>query len=76
MTLRTTSKVITFVHPFALPGLDHAQPSRAYTVQTDEEPIEGLSLPSISSRRNLDLSASAPWAIRFLSGDLCCAGRT
>jgi hypothetical protein len=43
MTLRTTSKVITFVHPFALPGLDHAQPSGAYTVQTDEEPIEGLS---------------------------------
>jgi hypothetical protein len=43
MTLRTTSKVITFVHPFALPGLDHAQPSGAYTVPTDEEPIEGLS---------------------------------
>jgi hypothetical protein len=43
MTLRTTSKVITFVHPFALPGLDHAQPSGAYTVQTDEEPIESLS---------------------------------
>ena len=43
MTLRTTSKVITFVHQFALLGLDHAQPSGVYTVQTDEEPIEGLS---------------------------------
>ena len=42
MALRTTSKVVTFERPFSLPGFDRAQPSGAYTVQTEEEPIEGL----------------------------------
>ncbi len=43
MTLRTTSKTITFARPFSLYGLDETQPAGSYTVQTDEEPIEGLS---------------------------------
>jgi hypothetical protein len=43
MDLRTTSRTITFAKPFSLVGLDEAQPAGTYTVQTDEEPIEGLS---------------------------------
>ena len=43
MTLRTTSRTITFARPFSLPGLDETQPSGTYAIQTDEEPIEGLS---------------------------------
>jgi hypothetical protein len=43
MSLRTTSKTVTFARPFSLDGLDESQPAGSYTVQTDEEPIEGLS---------------------------------
>jgi hypothetical protein len=43
MSLRTTSKTVTFARPFSLSGLDETQPAGSYTVQTDEEPIEGLS---------------------------------
>jgi hypothetical protein len=43
MSLRTTSKTISFARPFSLDGLDETQPAGSYTVQTDEEPIEGLS---------------------------------
>ena len=43
MTLRTISTVITFAHPFSLPGVAQAQTAGTYTVQTDEEPIESLS---------------------------------
>lgn len=43
MNLRTTSRTITFARPFSLAGLDEPQPAGTYTIQTDEEPIEGLS---------------------------------
>ena len=43
MTSRTSTKTVTFSQPFSLPGLDETQPAGTYTVQTDEEPIEGLS---------------------------------
>ena len=43
MTLRTRRETLTFAHPFALVGLDEMQPAGAYTVETDEEPIEGIS---------------------------------
>ena len=43
MTLRTTTKTITFSRPFSLPGLDETQPAGTYTVHTAQEPIEGLS---------------------------------
>src|SRR4051812_38118632 len=43
MNLRTTSRTITFARPFSLVGLDETQPAGSYTVETDEEPIEGLS---------------------------------
>jgi hypothetical protein len=43
MSLRTTSRTITFARPFSLDGLDETHPAGSYMVQTDEEPIEGLS---------------------------------
>src|SRR4051794_26824701 len=43
MNLRTTSRTITFARPFSLVGLDETQSAGTYIVQTDEEPIEGLS---------------------------------
>lgn len=43
MNARTTTRTITFARPFSLVGLDELQPAGTYTVQTDEEPIEGLS---------------------------------
>jgi hypothetical protein len=41
--LRTRRETVTFARPFRLRGVDEAQPAGAYTVETDEEPIEGLS---------------------------------
>jgi hypothetical protein len=62
MTMRTTRRTVTFRQPFSLGGVDKVQPSGTYTVDTDEELIEGVSflayrrvatllhLPSTSSR--------------------------
>jgi hypothetical protein len=35
--MRTSSRTVTFTRPFALTGLDEAQPAGSYTVDTDEE---------------------------------------
>ena len=43
MTIRTTSKTITFNRPFCLKGVDRWLPPGDYRVMTDEELIEGLS---------------------------------
>ncbi|MET1027808.1 MAG: hypothetical protein ABWY00_11610 [Dongiaceae bacterium] len=43
MTIRTTSKVVTFSHPFSLDGLDDMQPAGSYEVETDEELMEDVS---------------------------------
>jgi hypothetical protein len=62
MVTRTTRKTITFRRPFSLSAIDEVQPSGTYTVDTDEELIDGLSflayrrvatllhLPSTSSK--------------------------
>ena len=46
MTVRTTSKTITFMHPFNLSGTDEVQPAGTYTVETDEELLEPSSFPA------------------------------
>ena len=47
MTSRTTAKIITFSQPFSLRAMrGEAFPAGAYTVETDEELIEGLSFPA------------------------------
>jgi hypothetical protein len=46
MTMRTTSKTVTFHRPFWLKGVDRLLPPADYRVVTDEELIEGLSFPA------------------------------
>jgi hypothetical protein len=46
MNMRTTTRTLTFAHPFTLPGDDEVHPAGTFDVQTDEEPIEGLSFLS------------------------------
>jgi hypothetical protein len=43
MPTRTTSKMVTFAHPFTLKGVDRLLPAGNYRVVTDEELIEDLS---------------------------------
>jgi hypothetical protein len=45
MTVRTSSKTVTFAHPFLLKGVDRILAAGDYRVVTDEELIEGLSFP-------------------------------
>jgi hypothetical protein len=44
--VRTTSKTVTFTHPFNLSGMDEMQPAGTYTVETDEELLQTSSLPA------------------------------
>jgi hypothetical protein len=46
MTMRTTSKTVTFMHPFNLSGKDEVQPAGTYTVETDEELLQASSIPA------------------------------
>jgi hypothetical protein len=46
MTMRTSRKTVTFHRPFLLSGMDAAQPAGSYTVETNEELLEGLSFPA------------------------------
>lgn len=43
MTTRTSSKTVTFRHPFALEGVDGIVPAGSYVVDTDEETIDSVS---------------------------------
>jgi hypothetical protein len=46
MTMRTSSKSVTFRRPFRLKGVDRMLPAGDYRIVTDEELIEGLSFPA------------------------------
>jgi hypothetical protein len=43
MDERVTSRVITFVYPFSLKGIDGELPPGNYTIETVEEPIASVS---------------------------------
>jgi hypothetical protein len=45
MTVRTSSKTVTFAHPFLLKGVDRILAAGDYRILTDEELIEELSFP-------------------------------
>jgi hypothetical protein len=45
MTVRTSSRTVTFSRPFLLSGIGDFQPAGAYTVETDEELMQELSFP-------------------------------
>lgn len=44
VTIRTTTKTVRFARPFALRGVDHMLPAGTYAVETDEEPLDGVSM--------------------------------
>lgn len=46
MTIRTSEKAVTFRRPFFLGGFDDALLAGTYTVETDEELLEGISFPA------------------------------
>jgi hypothetical protein len=46
MTVRTTSKTVTFMHPFNLSGTDGVLSAGTYTVETDEELLRTSSIPA------------------------------
>ncbi|HYG86590.1 MAG TPA: hypothetical protein VD978_10055 [Azospirillum sp.] len=46
MLSRTSSRSVTFSHPFVLTGVDGVQPAGTYTVEIDEELVDGLSFPA------------------------------
>ena len=53
MTTRTHTRTVTFTRTFVLAELDETQPAGAYTVETDEELIDGISFCAV--RRILTL---------------------
>ena len=46
MTIRTSEKTVSFKRPFVLGRLDEVLPAGAYSVETDEELLEGISFPA------------------------------
>ena len=44
MTVRTTRKTVTFMHPFSLTGMFEAHPAGTYIVETDEELLRASSV--------------------------------
>ncbi|MGH6894666.1 MAG: hypothetical protein ACREEP_20660 [Dongiaceae bacterium] len=46
MTTRTTKTTVTFTRPFSLSGFDGEQPAGSYSVETDEELLDGVSFPA------------------------------
>ena len=53
MATRTIKKTVTFMRPFVLAGFSEVLPAGTYSVETDEEPVEGISF--VAYRRILTL---------------------
>src|SRR5215213_12022669 len=69
MTLRTHRETLTFAHPFTLSGVEDVQALGAYTVQTDEELLEGLSfLAYLRVATVIFRTPTSRWA-RLAAGD-------
>lgn len=60
MTVRTSRKTVTFTRPFSLSGIDEMQPAGTYTVETDEELIQGVSFPAYRRIATLIFLRSPP----------------
>ena len=46
MSIRTTSSTVSFSRPFVLTGIAGEQPAGSYTVETDEELLQNVSIPA------------------------------
>ncbi len=60
MNRRTSRKTVTFARPFSLRGIDGVRPAGTYTVETEEELIEGLSFPAYRRVETVILLPSRP----------------
>lgn len=72
MTTRTTTDHITFRAPFVLAGMDEPLASGIYTVETDEESIEGISFPAyrrVATLLHVHPSRDRPGESRVLAID-------
>ena len=72
MTVRTSTKTVTFRRPFNLEKIDKALLAGAYSLETDDELLEGLSFPAY--RRVLTLlhlrpTRSHPGLVQTLTVD-------
>jgi hypothetical protein len=60
MTTRTTKSTVTFTRPFSLSGFHGEQPAGCYSVETDEELLDGVSFPAyrrMATMMQLDASS-------------------
>ncbi len=72
MTIRTSMKTVTFRKPFVLGGFDEVLPAGAYSVETDEELLEGISFPAyrrILTLMHLHAEPGHPGVERLLTVD-------
>ena len=60
MTMRTSHKTVTFTQPFSLNGIDEVQAAGTYTVETNEEPLQGVSFPAYRRMETLIFLPSRP----------------
>lgn len=72
MTIRTSTKTVTFRRPFILGGFDEVLPAGAYGVETDEELLQGVSFPAyrrIQTLLHLNANPDQPGVSRVLTID-------
>ena len=72
MRTRTSEKTVTFRRPFVLAGLDELLPAGDYSVETEEELVEGISYAAfrrISTVLLLHAEAGLPHLARALTID-------
>lgn len=60
MSVRTSSKSVTFTRPFFLSGIGEVQPAGTYMVETDEELLAGVSFPAYRRVATLIFLPSRP----------------
>jgi hypothetical protein len=60
ITARTSRKTVTFARPFSLRRIDEVQPAGTYTVETDEELVQGVSFPAYRRTATLIFLPSRP----------------
>ncbi len=66
MTTRTTKTTVTFTRPFSLSGFDGEQPAGSYSVETDEELLDGVSFPAyrrLATMMQLNVKSMGPSGI-------------
>jgi hypothetical protein len=60
MRERITRRLVTFLHPFSLVGVDREQPAGTYAIETTEEPIDGL---SFIAYRRVSTTITLPYSL-------------